>query len=134
MSGYRGKVWRSTHKAVHTQGGLWPLQESCYKRGMRGLAPALCEASILSSAANRRVPEGGVRGGGHRGYRGAHEGVREWYGGGYGGVPGGCTEGYGGEFGGKGVRGGATSCRLSGGVWAKGGGGKWEHQMCTTGG
>ena len=26
------KVWRPTHKAVHTQGGVWPLQESCYLR------------------------------------------------------------------------------------------------------
>ena len=28
-----------THQAMHTQGGLWPLQESCYLRGVRGLAP-----------------------------------------------------------------------------------------------
>ena len=27
------------HKAVHTQGGLWPPQESCYLRGVWGLAP-----------------------------------------------------------------------------------------------
>ena len=35
---------RCTHKAVHTQGGLWPPQKSCYLRGMWGLAPALSEA------------------------------------------------------------------------------------------
>ena len=26
---------RGIHKAVHTQGGLWPPQESCYLRGHR---------------------------------------------------------------------------------------------------
>ena len=36
---------RGIHKAVHTQGGLWPLQESCYLRGLQGLAPASSEAS-----------------------------------------------------------------------------------------
>ena len=30
---------------VHTQGGLSPPQESCYFRGVRGLAPASSEAS-----------------------------------------------------------------------------------------
>ena len=29
---------RCTHKAVHTQGGQWPLQESCYVGGVQGLA------------------------------------------------------------------------------------------------
>ena len=24
----QGEIWRSTHKAVHTQGSLWPPQES----------------------------------------------------------------------------------------------------------
>ena len=43
-----GKVWRSTHKAVHTQSGLWPPQESCYLRRVRGLAPASSEASEAS--------------------------------------------------------------------------------------
>ena len=33
------------HKVVHTEGGLWPLQESCSLRGVRGLAPASIEAS-----------------------------------------------------------------------------------------
>ena len=63
-AGECGKGWRCTHKAVHTQGGartrqcihnaghtqggLWPPQESCYLRGVRGLAPALSEASYLS--------------------------------------------------------------------------------------
>ena len=41
------------HKAVHTQGGLWPPQESCYLRGVRGLAPASSEAGCLSSEASR---------------------------------------------------------------------------------
>ena len=53
--GMEGKVWQSTHKAVHTQGGLWPPQESCYLRGVWGLAPASSEVSRLSSAASRRV-------------------------------------------------------------------------------
>ena len=30
---------RCIHKAVHIQGGLWPPQESCYFRGVQGLAP-----------------------------------------------------------------------------------------------
>ena len=43
---------RYTQKAVHTKGGLWPPQESCYLRGVRGLAPASSEASRLSSEAS----------------------------------------------------------------------------------
>ena len=34
-----GKGWQCTHKVVHTQGGLWPPQESCYLRGVWGLPP-----------------------------------------------------------------------------------------------
>ena len=45
---------RGIHKAVHTQGGLWPPQESCYLRGVRGLASASSEASRLLSEASRR--------------------------------------------------------------------------------
>ena len=44
---------RCIHKAMHTQGGLWPPQESCYLRGVWGLAPALSEARRLSSVASR---------------------------------------------------------------------------------
>ena len=29
-------ITRYTHKAEHTQGGLWPHQESCYLRGHKG--------------------------------------------------------------------------------------------------
>ena len=47
-------IRRCIHKAVHTQGGLWPPQESCYLRGVRGLAPASSEASRLSSTASCR--------------------------------------------------------------------------------
>ena len=36
---------RCIHKAVHTQGGLWPLQESYCLRGVRGLARASSKAS-----------------------------------------------------------------------------------------
>ena len=36
---------RYTHKAQHTKGGLWLLQESCYLSGVRGLAPASSKAS-----------------------------------------------------------------------------------------
>ena len=36
---------RYTHKAVHTKDGLWPPQESCYLRVVRGLAPVSSEAS-----------------------------------------------------------------------------------------
>ena len=53
---------RCTHKAVCTRGGLWPPQESCYLRGVRGLAPASSEASPLSSVAGRRI-WGGIQGG-----------------------------------------------------------------------
>ena len=60
--GTEGKVWWSTHKAMHTQGSLWPPQESCYSRGVWGLAPASSEASRLSSAASRRVGGGGYGG------------------------------------------------------------------------
>ena len=38
-----------THKAVYTQGSLWPPQKSCHFRGVRGLAPALGEASRVLS-------------------------------------------------------------------------------------
>ena len=37
-----------THKAVHTQGGLWPPQESCYFRGV-GLAGPSRQASSAAS-------------------------------------------------------------------------------------
>ena len=37
---------------VHTQGSLWSLQESCYLRGVRGLAPVSSEASRLLSEAS----------------------------------------------------------------------------------
>ena len=37
---------RYTLKAVHTEGGLWPPQESCYLGGgLRGLAPASSEVN-----------------------------------------------------------------------------------------
>ena len=55
-------VWQSTGKAVHTQGGVhWvhkvrPLQESCYLRGVQGLAPTLTKASrLLSEASQSKV-------------------------------------------------------------------------------
>ena len=41
----QGEVWRSTHKAVQTQGGEWPPEEFCYLRGLRGLAPWSSKAS-----------------------------------------------------------------------------------------
>ena len=45
-------TWWCTHKAVQTQGSLWPLQESCYFRGVPGLSPTTSEASRLSSEAS----------------------------------------------------------------------------------
>ena len=36
-----------THKAVHTQGGLWPTQESCYLRGVRGPASRPAESTAV---------------------------------------------------------------------------------------
>ena len=30
---------RCTMKALHTKGGLWPLQDSCYFGGVRGCLP-----------------------------------------------------------------------------------------------
>ena len=57
---------RCTHKAAHTPSSMWPPHESCYLRGVRGLAPSSSEASRLSSVASRRVG-GGVRGGGVQG-------------------------------------------------------------------
>ena len=50
---------------VHTQGGLWPPQESCYLRGVLGLAPALSKVSRLLSIMSRGG--GGEEGGGGRG-------------------------------------------------------------------
>ena len=50
---------RYTQKAMHTKGSMWPLQESCYLRGVRGLTPASSEASRLSSEASRRYGWGG---------------------------------------------------------------------------
>ena len=46
-------------KAVHTEGGLWPPHESCYFRGVWGLAPASSKASRLLSEARRRGLGGG---------------------------------------------------------------------------
>ena len=72
-----------THKAVHTQGGLWPPQESCYLSGVRGLASASSEVSRLWSAASQRVGAGcqgvdrgagGGRGGGYKQGTGGHSG------------------------------------------------------------
>ena len=37
---------------VHTQGGVWPRQESCNLRGVQGLALVLSEVSRLSSEAS----------------------------------------------------------------------------------
>ena len=53
----QGVVWQSTHKAVHIQGGAHTRQsmateESCYLRGVRGLAPMSSEASRLSGEAS----------------------------------------------------------------------------------
>ena len=76
---------RCTHKAVHTQGGLWPPQESCYLRGGAGAGPRV-ERSELS--VERSEPKGT----GGDGAGGTGRGVR-----------GGCGGG----------GGGATSCRLS---------------------
>ena len=87
------------HKAVHTKGGLWLPQESCSLRGMQGLAPALSEASCLSSGASqskgrfggskaRRAgrgklrcptyPSGGGGGGKHTFGVGVRVGVKSW--------------------------------------------------------
>ena len=41
-----------THKMVHTQDGLWPPPESCYSRGVPGLASALSEVRRLQSEAS----------------------------------------------------------------------------------
>ena len=32
-------------KSLHTKGGLWPPQESCYLEGVQGCRPASSEAS-----------------------------------------------------------------------------------------
>ena len=77
------KVWRSTHKAVPTQGGSH-TRRCTHKavcghrrslvvlRGVVGLAPASSEASRVSSAASRRVLGGdtGLWGGECRGVPG----------------------------------------------------------------
>ena len=51
------------HKVVHTQGGLWPPQESCYLRGVQGLAPVSSEASCRQGLAIHT--HRGVKGGAH---------------------------------------------------------------------
>ena len=64
---------RCTHKAVHTQDGLWPPQESCYLRG--GAGADLCvERSEPRYSYGEGVGgevQGGVQGGyGGRGWGG----------------------------------------------------------------
>ena len=53
---------RCIHKAVHTQGGLWPLQEFCYLVGVRGLAPHQAKRAVCR--AQRAEGYGGGYGGG----------------------------------------------------------------------
>ena len=43
--GYKAGGWRCIHKAAQTKDGLWPPQESCYLRGVQGLAS---ELSVVS--------------------------------------------------------------------------------------
>ena len=78
--GMEGEVWRSTHKAVHTEGGAHT------RRSVATAGVLSSEASCVLNAASRRVRRGGGGGG---------------TGGGYG-VTGGVGVGYGGE----GIRGG----------------------------
>ena len=47
--------------AVHTPGGLWPLQGSCYLSGVPGLTPVSGKASCMSTEASRgKVRFGGA--------------------------------------------------------------------------
>ena len=47
-----------THKAVHPQGGLWPPQESCYLRGMRGWPPRQAKRAKARGVLTVQTQEG----------------------------------------------------------------------------